>query len=86
MKNDINDLIASAILNPKSLSEKSRSIVHLRSDVDEYCKKRIIEELEKILKFNMELESTNQFIGIMPLSQLNLAARIQFLKQKRRKY
>ena len=82
MKNDINELIASAILNPKSLSDKSRSIVHLRCDVDEYCKKQIVVELEKILKFNMELESTNRFIGTMPLSQLNLAARIQFLKQK----
>ena len=82
MKNAINDLIASAILNPKSLSEKSRSIVHLRCDVDKYCNKRIIEELEKILKFNIGITCNNTYIPEMNLAQLNLAARIQSLKQK----
>jgi hypothetical protein len=44
--------------------------------------KRILEELEDVLKFNMELRDDNKFMSIMNTSNLQLARRIQKLKDK----
>ena len=46
----ISEQIAVAIFNPKSLSEKSKSIVQLRSEVEDYCRIRIVDELKKVTK------------------------------------
>jgi len=45
----ISEQIAVAIFKPKSLSEKSKSIVQLRSEVEALINQRVIEELERIL-------------------------------------
>ena len=80
MKQNINQDIAMAIFNSTDRPSQSRNIVSLREKVEAYANQRVIEELEEVLKSNMDIKET-PFISAINIANLKLANRIKELKQ-----